>query len=122
MFLFVFLQLIVSALSFTALSAVNFSRVVKQFDTTRLASSVEAEKATQCYIINAFDVEEEGAIPEIVCTPDPDDYAWFNGLERESMKLTDAECDDFMECVAGASPRGVPEWECRKLINEKPWQ
>jgi hypothetical protein len=89
---------------------------------TRLASTVDdeqaQEQAIQCFIVNAFEVEEEGADPEIVCTPDPDDYAWFNGLDRDAMKDATGESDNFLECVEGASPRGVPEWECKKAADE----
>ncbi len=90
---------------------------------TYLASTVDDDKALQCFIVNAFEVEEEGATPEIVCTPEPDDYAWFNGLDRESMSPADGKYEDFLECVEGASPRGVPEWECKKkTMDEKSWQ
>ena len=83
---------------------------------TGLAASVDKEKAIQCFIVNAFEVDEEGAEPEIVCTPEPDEYAWFNGLEREHMKpaASAAASDEYLECMEGASPRGVPEWECKK--------
>jgi hypothetical protein len=91
---------------------------------TSLAASVEDKKAIQCFIVNAFEVEEEGVEPEIVCTPEPDDYAWFNGLERENMKPanTVTASGDFLECKEGAAPRGVPEWECKKKkVEESSW-
>lgn len=89
------------------------------------AASMNDDEAIQCFIVNAFEVEEEGAEPEIVCTPKPDEYAWFNGLDREDMKpANDASAsDDILECVEGASPRGVPEWECKKKREEDiSWQ
>ena len=89
---------------------------------TRLAATVDDEKAIQCFIVNEFEVEEEGVDPEIVCTQDPDDYAWFNGLDRDAMKPTNGESESFLECVEGASPKGVPEWECKKVAKEKSWQ
>lgn len=91
---------------------------------TRLASAVDDEKAIQCFIVNTFEVEEEGAEPQIVCTPEPDDYAWFNGLARDEMKETNGESSEgFLECIEGASPRGIPEWECKKnVVEEKAWQ
>ena len=92
---------------------------------TRLAASVDKEKAVQCFIVNAFEVDEEGAEPEIVCTPEPDEYAWFNGLDREHMKPAQSvtASGDFLECMEGASPRGVPEWECKKKTSadESAW-
>ena len=89
--------------------------------TTKLFAKVDDEKAIQCFIVNAFEVEEEGAEPEVVCTPEPEDYAWFNGLERDAMKPMEESNEKFLECVEGASPRGVPEWECKKA-EETPWQ
>jgi hypothetical protein len=86
---------------------------------TRLALADDDEKAIQCYVVNEFEVVEEGVEPDIVCTPEPDDYAWFNGLDRNAMKVTDGESEDSLECVEGASPRGVPEWECKKAVEEE---
>ena len=90
---------------------------------TALRSSVDDEKAMQCFIVNAFEVDEEGALPEIICTPEPEEYAWFNGISRESMRPADGVHQDFLECVEGYSPRGIPEWECtKKSTIEDAWQ
>lgn len=112
------LSTIVSSFSVGGMS----TRQLKQ--RTALASSVDDEKVIQCFIVNAFEVDEEGAFPEVVCTPEPDEYAWFNGLSREAMQPADGVYgQDFLECVEGHSPRGVPEWECKKKItDEVAWQ
>eukprot|EP00429_Kryptoperidinium_foliaceum_P041575 CAMPEP_0176120056 /NCGR_PEP_ID=MMETSP0120_2-20121206/60378_1 /TAXON_ID=160619 /ORGANISM="Kryptoperidinium foliaceum, Strain CCMP 1326" /LENGTH=128 /DNA_ID=CAMNT_0017454489 /DNA_START=99 /DNA_END=485 /DNA_ORIENTATION=+ len=91
---------------------------------TRLGSSVDDQEAIQCFIVNSFEVDEEGVEPEIVCTSDPDNYAWFNGINKDDMKPADCERDGYLECVEGASPRGIPEWECKKKndVEEEPWQ
>jgi len=94
---------------------------------TSLASSIEEEekKAIQCFIVNAFEVDEEGAEPQIICTAEPDEYAWFNGLERDHMMPAQdtTVSGEFLECIEGASPRGVPEWECKKkTIEESVWE
>jgi len=75
--------------------------------------------------VNAFEVDEEGAEPQIICTAEPDEYAWFNGLERDHMMPAQdtTVSGEFLECIEGASPRGVPEWECKKkTIEESVWE
>jgi hypothetical protein len=44
----------------------------------RLASSVDDDKAVECFIVNDEEVYTEGVPPEVVCTSEPDGYAWFN--------------------------------------------
>ena len=40
-------------------------------------------------------------------------YAWFNGIDPEHLKPTlGATTEGAMECLEGALPRGIPEWEC----------
>jgi hypothetical protein len=75
---------------------------------------------TQCYIVNQDLVETEGQEPEIVCTSAPEDYAWFNGLDVDALVPVDgtSASSEALECAEGASPRGIPEWECKL----KPWQ
>jgi hypothetical protein len=85
----------------------------------RLASRVDENKAVECFIVNDEEVYTEGVPPEVVCTSEPDGYAWFNGLEREKLKPTDGISEEALECVEGASPRGVAEWECRTIAQEK---
>ena len=73
----------------------------------------------ECYLIEDDDDDQESDEhfhydkPRVVCTTDPDEYAWFNGIDVEKMTPTDGtEITGAMECVEGASPRGTPEWEC----------
>ena len=82
----------------------------------------DQEAALECFIVNFFEVEEEGATPHVVCTSQPEEYAWFNGIDREAMKETDGILQGALECVEGASPRGFPEWECRTTTEEDSWQ
>jgi hypothetical protein len=74
----------------------------------------EDEKAVECFLVNDEDVVENGATPGVVCTSAPDEYAWFNGLDPEALLPTDDINEHALECVEGASPRGIPEWECRE--------
>ena len=80
------------------------------------------EEAIECFIVNFFEVEEEGAAPHVVCTSQPEEYAWFNGIDRQAMKETDGILEGALECVEGASPRGYPEWECSSTLTESSWQ
>lgn len=82
----------------------------------------QEEEAIACFIVNFFEVEEEGAEPHVVCTSQPDEYAWFNGIERHYMVETDGMLEGALECVEGASPRGFPEWECKTTHEESSWQ
>lgn len=50
--------------------------------------------------------------PRVVCTSEPEEYAWFNGIDPNHLIPTDGTETGSMECVEGASPRGIPEWEC----------
>ena len=82
--------------------------------TARSASVDDDEKAMECFFVYTDEVVNEGATPEVACTTQPDEYAWFNGVDREKLIPTEGEVlDGAVECVEGASPRGVPEWECR---------
>jgi hypothetical protein len=76
-------------------------------------SVIDDEKAVECFLVNDEDVVENGATPGVVCTSAPDEFAWFNGLDPEALVPTDGTNEDALECVEGASPRGIPEWECR---------
>ena len=80
------------------------------------------DKAIECFFVFDEDAEKEGILPDVVCTSQPDEYAWFNGIERENLKPTEGATYEFAtECVEGASPRGFPEWEC-KAKEESSWQ
>ena len=78
----------------------------------------------ECFIVNYFDMQEGLATtPHVVCTSQPDEYAWYHGIDRATMmKKTDGILQGALECVEGASPRGIPEWECRTTLQESSWQ
>uniref|UniRef100_A0A7S2EB08 Ig-like domain-containing protein n=1 Tax=Trieres chinensis TaxID=1514140 RepID=A0A7S2EB08_TRICV len=75
-------------------------------------ASDDSESPVECYVVNDELVQTEGENPQVVCTSEPDEYAWFNGLEPNQMKPTDGTESGATECVEGASPRGTPEWNC----------
>jgi hypothetical protein len=77
-------------------------------------SASKEEGPVECYVVNDELIEEEGEKPVVVCTSEPDEYAWFNGLDRDAMRPTDGVEEGSVECVEGASPRGIPEWECKQ--------
>lgn len=76
------------------------------------------DAAVECFIIEPD--EDDDSIdyqdsPKVVCTSEPQEYAWMNGIDESRLKPTDDDGDVYeekMECVEGASPRGIPEWEC----------
>eukprot|EP00547_Thalassionema_nitzschioides_P007376 CAMPEP_0194200720 /NCGR_PEP_ID=MMETSP0156-20130528/1206_1 /TAXON_ID=33649 /ORGANISM="Thalassionema nitzschioides, Strain L26-B" /LENGTH=112 /DNA_ID=CAMNT_0038925753 /DNA_START=87 /DNA_END=425 /DNA_ORIENTATION=- len=72
----------------------------------KLASTREDEPI-ECYVTNNGDEKQK-----VVCTSDPEGYAWFNGIDPEKMKPTDGTSEGTTECVEGYSPKGIPEWEC----------
>jgi len=74
----------------------------------------EVDKAVECYITNAKDLYlGDGEKPEVVCTSEPEEYAWFNGLDPKELVPTEGMDSGSLECVEGASPKGTPEWECK---------
>ena len=102
---------------------------------TSLAYSVhDEEKPIQCFIVYGDDInlsrkhnkkkrrrgkhdlkadleDLEPEIPKVVCTSNPDEYAWFNGIKPDQLVPTEIVHAARLEsCEEGASPRGVPEW------------
>ena len=71
------------------------------------------EEPVECFVVNNEMVETEGEKPQVVCTSEPEEFAWFNGIERNAMRPTDGTEEEAEECVEGASPKGTPEWECK---------
>lgn len=77
-----------------------------------------AEHPISCFVTNAWHVEEDGATPRVVCTSEPDAYAWMEGIDRDAMRQgLVLDHGVLWECVEGASPRGTPEWECRMAFD-----
>lgn len=83
-------------------------------DGTTTASSSEDPDTDDvtCFVVNDEEIVTEGEKPHVVCTAEPDDYAWFNGVDPKAMREARGEENDAEECVAGESFRGEPEWEC----------
>ena len=93
------------------------------FANKRLIMSAAEKKEIECYIIdpevicddNGDCAVSDDEKPTVVCTSEPEEYAWFNGIDEERMHKTDGNVDiGATECVEGASPRGIEEWECQK--------
>lgn len=88
-------------------------------------SRITEDDPIECYLIFQDAEDEDGdeihnrRFPlamekqKVVCTSAPDEYAWFNGIDEENMIPLENEILGALECVEGASPRGIPEWECR---------
>jgi len=93
---------------------------------TKETTNSQDEEAIQCFIVNYGQVENEGATPEVHCTSNVEEFTWFHGYDLDDLVNT----QDFpslllTECVDGASPRGLPEWECKVQedidVNEDDW-
>ena len=78
----------------------NMSR--KQKKKRRGKNDVQADD-----LLEALETE----IPKVVCTSNPDEYAWFNGIKPDRLIPTETVHAARLEsCEEGSSPRGVPEW------------
>jgi hypothetical protein len=59
-------------------------------------------------------VQEDGETPEVFCTSEQEEFAWFHGMDLQKLKSTDIIKDEaFQEWVEGASPRGILDWGCK---------
>jgi hypothetical protein len=86
------------------------------FASSALSYSVHDEdKPVQCFLIQTDD-NSNTVIPQIVCTSNPEEYAWYHGIDEEQMVPTDGMHDKALQCVEHESPRGVPEWECESAF------
>jgi len=87
----------------------------------------EGEADIQCFIVNYGQVESEGATPEVHCTSNVEEFTWFHGYDLDDLvNVKDLPSLSLTECVDGASPRGLPEWECEvqegvDIVNEDDW-
>mmetsp|Transcript_29710 Transcript_29710/g.38855 ORF Transcript_29710/g.38855 Transcript_29710/m.38855 type:complete len:123 (+) Transcript_29710:266-634(+) len=76
-------------------------------------SKPDDQAPIECYLTNEEEVVIDGETPQVICTSEPEEYAWFNGIDPDKMKKTDGMEEGKLECVEGSSPRGVEEWECQ---------
>ncbi|KAL7537334.1 hypothetical protein ACHAXR_007743 [Thalassiosira sp. AJA248-18] len=115
-----FVCVLAAAVDVTAFSTTISTRLAVQ---TRLSSpalhssaesaidTIEDTDDVTCYVTNDEEIVTEGEKPHVVCTSEPEDYAWFNGVDN--MRPTDGEeIEGTEECVEGESYKGKPEWEC----------
>jgi len=65
-----------------------------------------------CYIVNEEEIITDHEKPHVVCTSEPEEYAWFNGIDPKMMVETDDAMEGAVECKEGESYKGKPEWEC----------
>lgn len=84
---------------------------------TEDVAAVEAAHAdvTGCYVVDGVETDGRALV---VCTPEPQEYAWFHGLPAAMLRAVGGDSDlggvgGLDECTLGWSHRGVEEWECR---------
>mmetsp|Transcript_1078 Transcript_1078/g.2518 ORF Transcript_1078/g.2518 Transcript_1078/m.2518 type:complete len:127 (+) Transcript_1078:172-552(+) len=92
----------------------SFSTVCRQTAAADAETAEDAEtEDVTCYVVNDEEMIEENADPQVVCTSEPDDYAWFNGIDPKAMRETDGTEEGAGECVETENYKGKPEWECK---------
>eukprot|EP00985_Skeletonema_marinoi_P005058 scaffold2188_cov106-Skeletonema_marinoi.AAC.2 len=97
----------------------QISRAAYDVPRTKVALQQSPENAiaedtddVTCFIVNDEEIITEGEKPHVVCTSEPDDYAWFNGVDPKNMRETNGAIEGAENCVEGESFKGKPEWEC----------
>ncbi|KAL3782984.1 hypothetical protein HJC23_003140 [Cyclotella cryptica] len=71
-----------------------------------------ADYDVSCFIVNEEEILADGEKPHVVCTAEPEEYAWFNGIDPKMMVKTEDAIEGAVECKEGESYKGKPEWEC----------
>lgn len=66
--------------------------------------------ATACYIVDGVQVDGQ---PYIVCTSEPDETAWFLGIEKDALTPVGEPDSAQLECQMGWSFNGSEEWQCK---------
>ena len=67
----------------------------------------------ECFLVTDQAIVGDNDPPMVVCTTNPEEYAWYHGIDPTRLQKTTTTPLTAMECVEGASPRGIPEWECK---------
>jgi hypothetical protein len=111
-----------STTAFSARSAMaNHQRIRRSriITTTTLSYSVHDEnKPMECFLVIRTEDESNNVVgpPQVICTSQPEEYAWFYGIDQQNLVKTDGVHAHAHLCVEGESPRGVPEWECESAF------
>uniref|UniRef100_A0A7S2RQ91 Uncharacterized protein n=1 Tax=Eucampia antarctica TaxID=49252 RepID=A0A7S2RQ91_9STRA len=74
-----------------------------------LKENDEVEDPVKCYVVEDSNVAIDGSV---VCTSEPEEFAFHEGIKSTSLKPTDGMNEGNTECVESASPKGNPEWLC----------
>ena len=117
-------------LHLSSLSGMQVSAPAMTKTTARLTNHILSavsiyDEPVECFLVED-DSDDNSAPPRVVCTSQPDEYAWFHGIDRDHLiptrtidekdaaaaSLLDNHENAALECVQEESPRGIPEWEC----------
>jgi len=78
-----------------------------------LLSSADAVPDDECYLFDS----EDGR--KFVCTTNPEELAWFMGLEMKDLKKGAKPADlELIECSEDWSHNGTPQWVCKEEKEE----
>jgi hypothetical protein len=75
--------------------------------------------AIECYLVTDEAVLGEGEPPKVVCTSEPEDYAWFNGIDPAKLLKTDTVSELATECVEGHRREGYPSGSASNVRTER---
>ena len=102
-----------SAASSPASSRLFLSRVkTPAMDSSNVVNNNDNDDVT-CYVTNDEEIVTEGEKPNVVCTSEPEEYAWFNGVDPKAMRKTDGTQEGTDSCIEVESYMGKPVWECK---------
>jgi hypothetical protein len=66
----------------------------------------DEDKPILCFLIQAETrCQDELSIPQIVCTSNPEEYAWFHSIDQDRMVLTDGIHNQAIQCIEGEGTR-----------------
>lgn len=102
-----------SASSSTSSRLISSSVKTSAMDTFNVVINEDNDEDVTCYVTNDEEIVTEGEKPKVVCTSEPEEYAWFNGVDPKAMRKTDGTLEGTEQCIEVESYMGKPEWECK---------
>jgi len=86
---------------------------IRSIPVVRLSAEVVGPEADECYLFDTNDGRK------YVCTGNPDELAWYMGLELKDLKVGPKPDDlELVECAEDWSHSGTPQWVCKEEAQE----
>lgn len=112
-YLVVLLVIDVAAFSTRRMSASSSTSSRLFSSPVKTSANEDNDEDVTCYVTNDEEIVTEGEKPKVVCTSEPEAYAWFNGIDSKAMRKTDGTKEGTEQCIEVESYIGKPEWECK---------